>query len=84
MGIDISQYEKIKKLWIEELVMYISEINEVNNKRLISMKNLFMCYALAYWKMFAKSSSKDCENCIWNLAQEISKRRNEKNEISYK
>lgn len=80
LGIDISQYETIKKMWIDELVRYILEMNQFDNKKFSLMENLFMCYALAYWNRFAKSSSKECEDYIWNLAYEISKRRDEKNE----
>lgn len=84
LKIDISQYERIKELWIKAIVIYLLEMNEFDNKEIISMENLFMCYVLAYWKKFEKSNIKECENYIWDLAQEVSKRRNEKNEISYK
>lgn len=69
LSCNVYEYDKIQKLWLEKLIEYIKNINNdsVDNE----LQKYFICYVLAYWKKFEKSSLLNCEKQIWEFAKKL-------------
>lgn len=69
--VNVDEYEKVKQIWKEELLKYIKNLEQNNQSNIDKMKDIFMCYVLSYWKNFDKRTAKECEESIWDFAENI-------------
>ena len=74
-----NNYENIRNEWLNCLIYYIHNFNNLDEQTMEKFKETFMKRSLSYWKKYRLKSAKKCEQELINFTYELNRRIN--NEI---